>query len=78
MEPGAEVDAVMGDSLEAIRIVSILASPVLTTAAQLAWERIGMEGKVDEQRLPDAANWGQYQGGVSLTSGDPLFPRLKG
>lgn len=78
MDPGAEVDRVMGDSLEAIRIVSILASPVLTTAAQLAWERIGMAGNVDDQRLPDAASWGQYAGGVALTSGDPLFPRLKG
>ena len=68
----------MGDSLEAIRIVSILASPVIPDAAQKTWERIGMEGNVEDQRLPDAASWGQYGGGVALTSGDPLFPRLKG
>ncbi len=78
MEPGADVDRVMGDSLEAIRIVSILASPAIPVAAQLAWERIGMTGNVDDQRLPDAATWGQYAGGVALTTGDPLFPRLKG
>ena len=78
MEPGAEVDQVMGDSLEAIRIVSILASPVIPDAAQKTWERIGMEGNVEDQRLPDAATWGQYGGGVALISGDPLFPRIKG
>lgn len=78
MDPGSDVDTVMGDSLEAIRIVSILASPAIPQAAQLAWERIGMTGRVEGQRLPEAASWGQYQGGVALTSGDPLFPRLKG
>ena len=78
MEPGDDVDRVMGDSLEAIRIVAILASPAIPNAAQLAWERIGMPGKVADQRLPDAATWGQFQGGVALTAGDPLFPRLKG
>ena len=78
MEPGAEVDTVMGDALEAIRIVCILASPAIPNAAQAAWERIGLPGQVGDQRLPDAATWGQYPGGLALTSGDPLFPRLKG
>ncbi len=78
MDPGAAVDTVMGNSLEAIRIVSILASPAIPDAAQKAWERIGMTGKVEDQRLPEAASWGRYEGGVALTSGEPLFPRLKG
>ena len=78
MEPGPDVDRVMGDALEAIRIVTILASPAIPNAAQATWERIGMDGKVEDQRLPDAAAWGQYPGRVVLQSGDPLFPRLKG
>ena len=78
MDPGAEVDVVMGDALEAIRIVCILASPALPNATQAAWERIGLSGSVHGQRLPDAASWGQYPGDLALVSGDPLFPRLKG
>ncbi len=78
MDEGAEVDTVMGDSLEAIRIVCILASPAIPAAAQAAWERIGLPGKVEDQRLPEAASWGGYPGGLTLVSGDPLFPRLKG
>ncbi len=78
MEPGPDVDRVMGDSLEAIRIVTILASPAIPNAAQETWERIGMEGLVTDQRLPDACAWGGYPGGVALVSGDPLFPRMKG
>jgi methionyl-tRNA synthetase len=78
MDPGPEVDQVMGDALEAIRIVSILASPAIPNATQAAWERIGLDGLITDQRLPDACAWGGYPGGLELLAGDPLFPRLKG
>ena len=74
-EPGAAVDAVMGDALEALRIVTILASPALPTTCQTVWERIGMAGEVLAQRLPDAAQWGGYPGGATVVKGDSLFPR---
>jgi methionyl-tRNA synthetase len=76
MDPGPEVDAVLGDALEALRIVSVLASPAIPTTAQDAWGRIGLRGSVLDQRLPDAADWGGYPGGVPVTKGAPLFPRL--
>jgi methionyl-tRNA synthetase len=76
MDPGPEVDAVLGDALEALRIVSVLASPAIPTTAQDAWGRIGLPGSVLDQRLPDAADWGGYPGGVPVTKGAPLFPRL--
>jgi methionyl-tRNA synthetase len=74
-EPGAAVDAVMGDALEALRIVAILASPAVPATSQHVWERIGLTGQVGDQRLPDAARWGGYPGGVAVVKGDPLFPR---
>ncbi len=76
-EPGAEVDAVMGDALEALRIVAILAAPAIPGTAQTIWERIGLPGDVLDQRLPDAATWGQYAPGATVTKGDPLVPRLR-
>ena len=76
-DPGAEVDAVMGDALEALRIVSILAFPAVPATSQAIWERIGLTGDISEQRLPDAANWGGYPGGLAVTKGDALFPRLR-
>src|SRR5690606_10926081 len=75
-EPGPEVDAVMGDALEALRIVAVLASPALPRAAQAIWERIGLSGQVTDQRLPAAAEWGQYPGGLTVEKGAPLFPRI--
>jgi methionyl-tRNA synthetase len=29
-----------------------------------------------DQRLPEAANWGGYPGGLPVPKGPPLFPRL--
>jgi len=78
MEPGPEVDAVMGDAVEAIRIVAILASPAMPSTCDEAWRRIGLDGSPQDQRLPAAATWGGYPGGLKVTKGPVLFPRLKG
>ena len=67
----------MGDALEALRIVAILASPAIPEISQAVWERIGLDGDVADQRLPAAAAWGGYPGGLTVTKGDPLFPRIK-
>jgi methionyl-tRNA synthetase len=75
-DPGPEVDAVLGDALEVLRIVAILASPALSRASQEVWRRIGMEGRVEDQRLPAAAAWGGYPGGRPVERAAPLFPRI--
>jgi methionyl-tRNA synthetase len=74
-EPGDAVDAVMGDALEALRIVAVLSSPAVPDTAQLVWERIGLPGRVVDQRLPEAATWGGYPGGLPVATGQPMFPR---
>ena len=74
-EPGPEVDAVMGDALEALRIVAVLASPAMPTKCDELWQRIGLSGSASDQRVPDAAAWGQYPGGLAVEKGEPLFPR---
>jgi methionyl-tRNA synthetase len=76
LEPGPEVEAVLGDALEAIRIVSVLASPAVPEACAEAWRRIGLPGSPSDQQVPAAAAWGQYPGGLEVTKGAPLFPRL--
>jgi len=75
-EPGPEVDAVLGDALEMLRIVAVLASPALVRAPQEIWRRIGLSGSPSAQRLPDAAKWGGYPGGLPVERGTPLFPRV--
>ena len=74
-EPGPAVDGVLGDALEALRVVALLASPAIPGTAQTIWERIGLPGQISAQRVPDALAWGGYPGGLTVTKGAPLFPR---
>jgi methionyl-tRNA synthetase len=77
MEPGHDVDRVLGDALEVLRIVALLVSPAMPSTAQEIWSRIGLEGTVADQRLPAAAKWGGYRGGLRVERGTPLFPRRR-
>ena len=76
MEPGPALDAVMGDALEVLRLVAVLATPALPATCAVIWRRIGLSGAPDEQRLPEAATWGGYPGGLPVEKGAPLFPRI--
>ena len=73
-EPGPEVDAVLGDALEALRIVTILVSPAIPTASAEIWRRLGLPGSPADQRLPGAAAWGGYPGGLPVEKGPPALP----
>jgi len=74
-EPGPEVDRVLGDALEALRVVALLVWPAMPSTATAIWQRIGLSGSPGEQRLPTAAEWGSYPGGLPVRKGAPLFPR---
>ena len=67
----------MGDALEALRIVVMLANPALPTTTQEIWRRIGLSGRIDERRIGVDSTWGLYPGGLVVEKGEPLFPRKK-
>ncbi|MHB1089733.1 MAG: class I tRNA ligase family protein, partial [Ilumatobacteraceae bacterium] len=75
MEPGDAVDRVMGDALEALRIVVILANPALPATTQEIWERIGLTGNIADSRINTDTVWGQYPAGRNVLKGKPLYPR---
>jgi methionyl-tRNA synthetase len=77
LPPGPEVDRVLGDALEALRIVGLLVSPAMPASARELWRRIGLSGSPEEARLPADASWGGYPGGLPVVKGDPLFPRRR-
>jgi len=74
-EPGTHVDEIMGDALEALRIVTILAFPAIPDTAREIWRRIGMTTDIEQCRIPSDVQWGQYTPGQPVEKGDPLFPR---
>jgi methionyl-tRNA synthetase len=73
----AAVAAVLGDCLETLRLVALLASPLVPRASAELWRRLGLPGSPADQRLPDAAAWGLLPAGARLEKGAPLFPRLE-
>jgi len=75
MESGSAVDAVMGDALEVLRIVSILATPAMPETCGQIWERIGLSGSPVDAGVA-GAKWGGYPGGRPVVKGDGLFPRM--
>jgi methionyl-tRNA synthetase len=75
----AATASVLGDCLEALRIVALLASPVIPRAAAELWRRLGLAGAPEDARVPDDARWGAVAtAGNPLVKGPALFPRLDG
>ncbi len=77
MEPGRDVDDVLGDALEAIRLVTVLATPAMPGVCEEIWRRIGLGGSPIDEIFERSAVWGRYPGGRDVEKGDPLFPRIK-
>jgi methionyl-tRNA synthetase len=76
-EPGPEVDAVLGDALEALRIVAVLATPAVPSTCAEIWRRIGLDGSPADCRVPGNTAWGGYPGDLTVEKGAPLFPRIR-
>ncbi len=76
-DPGPQVSAVLGDALESLRIVALLAWPAMPAACSELWRRIGLTGSPGDARLPEAAAWGGYPAGRAVERAAPLFPRRK-
>jgi len=75
MEPGEGVSAILGDAVEALRIVAVLVSPAMPSTAAEIWRRLGLDGAPDGRSVPAATAWGGYPGGSIIEKGPPLFPR---
>ena len=78
LEPGPEVEAVLGDCLEVLRIVAVLISAVMTSTASEIWRRLGMGGSPGSSGNAGPGGvlaWGGYPGGAAVEKGPGLFPR---
>jgi len=72
----ARAGTVLYNTLEAVRIATILLSPWLPTATVRVWEQLGIAASLTTQRLNDARQWGGLPAGTRVSSGAPIFPRI--
>ncbi len=77
MEPSELLDKVMGDALEALRIVALLIFPAMPSTSTTLWGKIGLKGSPSDAHLPESARWGGYPGELPIQRSEPLFPRIK-
>ena len=68
---------VLYNTLEAVRIATILLSPWLPVATQRVWEQLGIAASLSEQRLEDATQWGRLTPLTRVRLGAPIFPRIE-
>ena len=72
-----ELADVLYEALESLRIVALLAAPVMPEAAQRLWGQLGIDEPLLAQRVPEAATWGRLEPGTVTRKGDPLGPVLR-
>jgi methionyl-tRNA synthetase len=71
---------VLYTATEGLRALAVLLSPVLTTTTPVLWSAIGAEaalGSLRDQPIRDAGRWGQLPAGATVSSLEPLFPRIE-
>src|SRR5215467_12916127 len=68
--------AVLATTAQLLRVVTVLAHPVLPETTAKIWTLLGQPGKVSDVEL-DGLRWGQLKTGVQLGAAQTLFPRVE-
>lgn len=71
----ADLNRVLYHSLESLRQIALMIAPFMPESASRMWEHLGLEGSIEDARLPDAATFGSLRGGTQTARGEALFPR---
>ena len=70
-----QLDNVLFNSLESLRVIALLIAPFMPRAAEKMWERLGYTSSLWEERLPGALGWGLLPVANKTTRAEGLFPR---
>lgn len=73
---------IIGDLLEACRLVALYAAPVIPTVSERIWRLLGYDWPFDPAghgalRRSDLSKWGSVRRSGPLGEPEPLFPRLE-
>jgi methionyl-tRNA synthetase len=71
------LEVVLYQLLDGLRLMAIMMSAITPRAAQELWSRLGQDGPVEQSTFPEDLRWGSLGEGTSITTGDPLFPRIE-
>jgi methionyl-tRNA synthetase len=70
----ARLEQVLYVAAESLRIVCVLAHPVIPDATQKIWEQLGQAGKIENVSINDL-QWGGLKPGTRIVKPEGVFPR---
>ena len=72
-----DLDRVLYECVDALRVIAVLSSPVMPGMAARLWDKLGIDEALEGQRLPEAGEPGGLAPGVRTERGKVLFPKLE-
>jgi methionyl-tRNA synthetase len=70
------LETVLYDAAESIRLILVLAHPILPTATEKVWKQLGQPGNLADQKI-DQLEWGQLKPGAQVGKIEAVFPRIE-
>jgi len=71
-----QLDSVLYNQVESIRIIALLLFPFMPHTAASMWRQLGIQADIATQRLTPATVWGGLRAGTQIQPGEHLFPRI--
>ena len=72
----AQLETVLWIAADTLRVVAVLAHPVIPNATERLWKALGQGGTAGEQGI-DALEWGTLRPGTKVAKAETLFPRVE-
>jgi len=72
----AQLETVLWIAADTLRVVAVLAHPVIPSATDKLWKALGQGGSVGEQRI-EALEFGLLRPGTKIAKAESLFPRIE-
>jgi methionyl-tRNA synthetase len=72
----AQLETVLWIAADTLRVVAVLAHPVIPSATEKLWKALGQGGSVGAQVI-DALEFGSLRPGTKIAKSESLFPRIE-
>jgi methionyl-tRNA synthetase len=71
-----QLDTVLYNQVESLRIIGLLLFPFMPHTAASMWHQLGIQDEIAMQRLATGMVWGGTYPGTPIQPGEQLFPRI--
>jgi methionyl-tRNA synthetase len=71
------LEVVLYQLADALRLMALMVAPAIPRAAAGVWERLGLDGSIEQHPYGANLRWGLLPEGTRVDRGTPLFPRIE-